>query len=248
VPIAIAVLFGRRPKRGDDNPTEEAPVSWPAWWSAACLAVPPVVYMAIAMAGNLNLGLRHVLPVYPFAFIAIGLAISAAWVRWRATAVILPLVFATLALESLSAFPNFIPFFNPVFASQRLELLSDSNQDWGQDLPLLAKWQREHPDVTLYLAYFGTADPAYYGIKYLNLPGGYEFGPKKQFPQGHGVWAVSATALQAVYNPRYREVYHELQKHKPLAVLGNSIYLYDVSLPPGSAATAATAPASQAAP
>ena len=50
-------------------------------------------------------------------------------------------------------------------------MLSDSNIDWGQDLKLLANWQKKHPDTPMYLWYFGTADPHYYGMHYINMPG-----------------------------------------------------------------------------
>ena len=43
--------------------------------------------------------------------------------------------------------------------------LDDSNIDWGQDLPSLAAWQSEHGVRPLALWYFGTDDPAGYGIR-----------------------------------------------------------------------------------
>jgi len=48
--------------------------------------------------------------------------------------------------------------------------LLDSNLDWGQDLKRLKFWTETHNSQPLCLSYFGTADPAYYGIQYRPLP------------------------------------------------------------------------------
>jgi hypothetical protein len=36
------------------------------------LALPTMFYLAVAMVGPLNIGVRHVLPVFPFTFALIG--------------------------------------------------------------------------------------------------------------------------------------------------------------------------------
>jgi hypothetical protein len=132
------------------------------------------------------------------------------------------------AIETLSAYPNFIAFFNvPARGVGPLRLLSDSNLDWGQDLPLLERWRAEHPDGSLNLAYFGTADPSAYGIVYRNVHGGYDFGPERVSPEGPGYLAVSATILQSTYLPAdLRRYYLEWQAREPVAILGGSIWVY----------------------
>ena len=105
-------------------------------------------------------------------------------------------------------------------------LLGDSNLDWGQDAPLLARWQREHPSEHLYLCYFGPAGQReYYGIPAVLLPGSIGNGPHLDtLPSDPGVLAISATALQGIYpSQRY---YEFLMKHKPQEVLGGTIYLF----------------------
>ena len=134
----------------------------PDYWRF-CASICPVFYFAIAVRSHLNLGIRHILPVYPFLFLFIGVAAARSWQRWpRAAGTLISLFVIGLAIETLSAFPDFIPFFNVVAAAGSrggLDLLSDSNIDWGQDLPALARWQGAHPDRPLYLCYFGSSDP-----------------------------------------------------------------------------------------
>jgi hypothetical protein len=199
-------------------------------WTLACLMIPSVIYFASALSSNLNLGIRHVLPIYPFIYLLIALA--AAKVRanrprlfkWSAAS-----LGALLIVETLAAFPNYLSFFNLPSRPYRLHLLSDSNLDWGQDLLALSRWQAEHPQTRLYLCYFGSVDPAAYGIRYINLPGGIYLNPNEQRPDQPGVIAISASRLQGLHlSPELREFYKQLLKdQQPIDVLGGSIYLFE---------------------
>ena len=204
----------------------------PRRWTTICLGLPFLIYFQSAMMSNLNIGVRHVLPLYPFIFVTIGWAAATAWQRWRAaTAVTLLVLLAALSVESLSVFPDFIPFFNVAVGGPAagFHLLGDSNFDWGQDLKLLAAWQREHPAGTLYLYYFGTADPAYYGVRYKTLPIVAE--RKTPWPDGPSTIAVSATCLQGLYVDAdlFRTFYQPLSLRQPAKILGRTIYLYNYS-------------------
>jgi hypothetical protein len=205
-------------------------------WTALCLFIPPAVYMLSAMAANLNLGLRHVLPVYPFIFIAISIGLVRVLARWRKLGGVICGVLALgLLVESLLQYPDYLAFFNAASGGSRggRELLSDSNLDWGQDLKALGEWQRTHSDRPLYLNYFGTADPGYYRIQRRDLIGGWLYSQKDWVPQipanQRAYVALSATSLQGTYFPEslrhaYRDAFWE---REPREVLGGSIYIYD---------------------
>jgi hypothetical protein len=206
-------------------------------WTTYCLMLPPLIYSLFVITGPAAAGLRHVLVLYPFLFIAIGLA-TAKLLKHIVGKWIIGAIALGLAAETLAAFPNYIAFFNLAAGGSRngIHLLGDSNLDWGQDLPLLAQWQHNHPDHTLYLSYFGTADPAHYGIHYLNLPGGELFGPA-QLPTTPSVIAISATNLQGIYPAKdfnLQTLYAPLRNAKPIDVLGGSIYLFDYPLSDGA--------------
>jgi hypothetical protein len=203
-------------------------------WLAMCLTLPTLAFAISIVASNLNLGVRYALPLYPFLYISLGGTAAHVWSRgsrWRSGRIVIVLLGLGVAVESFAAFPNYLAFFNAPAGGARggLGILGDSNLDWGQDLPVLAKWQREHaPDKTLYLAYFGTADPAFYGIRYVNLPGGYRFGPPPRWPDAPGVVAIGASVLQGPrLPPALRQIYSRIARHEPLAVLGGgTIYVY----------------------
>ncbi len=207
-------------------------------WVVSSLGVPLLAYIGMILRSNLNLGLRHAFPVHLFLYIAAAATASIALrnSRGRALPATCALLLVALAVETILAFPNFIPFFNTPSAlafRDGLDALSDSNLDWGQDLPALAAWRKAHPDGALYLNYFGTADPAYYGLQYTNLPAdavgqtpAYQWGPPPQWPSESGYLAISATRLQFAHANGAPSLYRDLWKQKPIAVLGKSIYIY----------------------
>ncbi len=190
--------------------------------------------MAMAMRSNLDIGLRHIFPVYPFLFIFVGVVAAGAFShRPKTTAWIVSLLFLGLLAETLAAYPDYIPFFNIAAGGSRggINLLTDSNIDWGQDLPALAQWQRAHPDHQLYFCQFGSPDPHYYGIHYVELNGSMEAVPFPHPEKRNGlppIYAMSAVALQGPYMTRdSRWMYQRFLHEQPLTVLHGTIYLFD---------------------
>jgi len=204
-------------------------------WTFICLIAPPLIYFVVAMSQQLNLGVRHVLMIYPFAFILTGMMMARILERFRIARITMIGAGLCLLVETTAAFPNFIPFFNVFAGGSRggLSILGDSNLDWGQDLPALATWQNAHPDRTLYLSYFGTVPPESYGLRYVNLSGGYKWNSEIVWPPKFpGVVAMSATQVQGIYlSVEGRQAYKVLiDRCKLFEVLNGSIYLYE--LPP----------------
>jgi hypothetical protein len=238
--VPVFLLAARWFRREDDDVPEDriettVPLA-PKWWTVIVLSFPPAIYFFTVMTANLNLGVRHILPVYPFLFIALGVGTAALIRRWPAATLTVAAVLAVgLIAETANAYPNYLAFFNLACGGPvgGFRLLGDSNLDWGQDLPALAAWQKSHPDEKLYLCYFGMADPTAYGINFTNLPGGWPFLPASALNADEpGVIAISATNLQGIYlGERMTQAYHAaLQGEKPFRILNGSIYLF--SWPP----------------
>jgi hypothetical protein len=172
-----------------------------------------------------------VLAVYPFLFIFLGIVGANALVRVHKPArIVVVALLAGLIVETYFAYPDFIPFINVAAGGWRSgpDLLGDSNIDWGQDLPALAQWERDHPQYQVFLNYFGFADPRFFEIHYVNLPGSLAPADESPSPSRPRVYAISGTAGQ---NPWLaegdRKFYLDLRGQRPLAVLGHCIYLYN---------------------
>lgn len=174
------------------------------------LAVAPLlvlfaVYWAFSLTSKLNIGHRHILPTYPVLFIlAGGLAAPGVFTgAWRA---VLPmaLVLGQVAANARVA-PHYLAYFNEIAGGpdEGYRHLVDSSLDWGQDLPGLKTWLDEHASgEPAFLSYFGTGEPAYYGLRVHRLPffNNFKF-PVYYTPLTAGVYCISATMLQQVYSP-----------------------------------------------
>lgn len=197
---------------------------------------PTAVYCLISLFTPLNIGYRHLLPMLPFLYLFIALTLSP---RHPVTPSPLPLLLPLLlCLIALSTWPNYIPYFNWFAGSpeNHWQLLSDSNLDWGQDLPELAKWQQVH-GVPLYLSYFGTAHPSAYGLNFTALPtwepGPEQIPPARQTFNPHdpapGFYAMSLTNLQGLVLGEASDTFVWFRDQEPVAQIGGSIFVYEVA-------------------
>jgi hypothetical protein len=211
-----------------------------AFW----LWLPVAIYVAATATRGLQIGHRHLLPIYPFLFVAAGEAAAAlaAWRKPKGGWLVAALA-VWYAGGTLLQHPHHLAYFNELAGgpSNGWRLLVDSNLDWGQDLKRLAEWTRANQVGRLKLSYFGSADPAYYGIDAEALPGytsPHAARVTREILPGDTV-AVSATNLQGVYlDPEDRPLMEKLRELEPVARVGYSIFVYrpDFAWPPPGAA------------
>lgn len=199
---------------------------------ALLLWLPVVVYAAFTLTRGLQIGHRHLLPVYPFLFVAAGEALAGLW-SWRrpiglAAAFVLG---AWYAGGTLRQHPHHLAYFNEIAGgpANGWRVLADSNLDWGQDLKRLAAWMRANAVSRAKLSYFGSADPSYYGIAADALPGytaPHATRVVRTIRPGDVV-AVSVTNLQGVYlDPEDRPLMERLRSLAPIGRAGWSIRIY----------------------
>jgi Dolichyl-phosphate-mannose-protein mannosyltransferase len=202
----------------------------------AIFLLTPVVLVFVALSqARVNIGLRHILPVYPFLLV---LASRLATVRfrrgWLAQFLIGVAVLST-AISSFRIAPHQLAYFNEFVGGpeQGYRYLSDSNLDWGQDLKGVKAYMDKENLPIIYLSYFGTAPPAYYGIRYQYVPGAWPLEwppPTDKVPETapRKILAVSVYNLQDVSNP-YNPLFRWLWTRLPLAKIGYSIFVYDLA-------------------
>ena len=84
----------------------------------------------------------------------------------------------------------------------------------------------------IYLSYFGTAPPSYYGIRYQYVPGGWpwESPPADKVPAGASrkILAISVSNLQDIWTP-HDPLFRWLWMRQPVAKIGYSIFVYDLT-------------------
>lgn len=185
---------------------------------AAYPGVAALVLLAVCMLSNLNLGVRHILVIYPlFALLACGLFTH----RRRGVVVAAVVLTGWHAVESVAAHPDYLAYFNQTVQGREEEFLLDSNLDWGQDLERLRRYLRENQVDSVYLSYFGRGEP----IR-RRIAGVRPLGPGER-PAG---WvAVSKGHLAGMALDGYNLGW--LKAHQPKARIGKSILLYDFTEP-----------------
>lgn len=166
------------------------------------------VYSLVAIASHLNIGHRHMLPIYPVLFIFAGGA-----GRWlargrRLAPVLVLLCLGAFTWESAKIRPHYLSYFNQLAGGPEngYRHLVDSSLDWGQDLPALTRFVAElrasETETPIFISYFGAARPAAFSIDANWL---YSFFPVrsprswKPAPLTGGAYCVSATLLQTMH-------------------------------------------------
>ena len=115
---------------------------WRRAYELAPLLCFVLVYGGVAVTTHLNIGHRHLLPLYPALYILAGAAALAPAPRIWAARWILPGSLALGGAVALVAWPNYLAYFNLVAGGPRhgYRRLVDSSLDWGQDLRGLKNW------------------------------------------------------------------------------------------------------------
>lgn len=207
-------------------------------------------YWLITIKSPLNIGVRHLMPTFPFIYMIVARGVSG-WIRtpedsdpqtfftflrtiYRMTVKTLPkyafvgVALFWLAIGTINATPDFLPYYNKLGGSTRdgWRIAVDSNYDWGQDLNRLVDFVNEQGIDKIGLHYFGAGTPRFYlGDRV------YQWWP--HLGKKPGWYAVSATFRQGAFGtpvPGFikpaQDQFDWLKQYEPVARAGNSIFIY----------------------
>ncbi len=199
------------------------------WW----MITPAAVFLVASMTSNLNIGIRHILPVYPFLIILMA---AGAWnvaTTHRGWAIAVTALVLFHVVSSVRVFPNYIPYSNELWGgpSQTYRVLTDSNADWGQGLHAVKQYVATHSDSPCWLAYFGSVDPAYYDIPCKLLPVHSAVVWERKLdeipPVISGTVLISATELSSqLWGPAELTPYEQFHTLAPLDTLAGSVLVF----------------------
>jgi hypothetical protein len=99
---------------------------------AFCAAI-----LICAVASRINIGVRHVLPIY-VGLAAIGGGVAAAMLQRRATRWILAILLLWHVASGALQHPDYLAYTNEIAGRHPENFLADSDLDWGQDMKRLA--------------------------------------------------------------------------------------------------------------
>ncbi len=217
--ISGSLIFIRRLKKSPHNFAARLK-SLPLW--SFGISLPPAVYFIFSIFSHINLGVRHLLPVYPFVYIGIGLLVQRYWNK-RGLRICLLSLLSIGWISAIFTYPNHLAYFSEFVGGARNgpKYLLDSNLDWGQGYYALQQYVYLNPSQTYYGAFFGSLD-----WSSLELP------PFKSLPTDqeiarsgppNGTILVSASVL---FDPNMD--FKWLQQYQPAKILRGSIYVYNL--------------------
>ncbi|HUP04451.1 MAG TPA: hypothetical protein VMU19_10705, partial [Bryobacteraceae bacterium] len=195
--------------------------AWPIM--AIGFVFPPLLYFLASMNSGINIGMRHILPIYPFLYAGAAALVATANFRWRwGLAAALGLL---QIVECASIAPDYLAFFNALAGGpgNGPHYLADSNIDWGQDVKKLVHWLDAHGTRRARVYYFGNAQLRYYGIQELGYPTARD---QRGWDEIDDYCVASVTPLLGNYAPL--EDLAQLRLREPIAKVGWSMYVYDL--------------------
>jgi len=205
------------------------------WREILFLVIPPAFYLIVAFTVGMNIGVRHILPVYVFLSVLIG---GAAWALVRQNRKWAYLVVALLlihAISSLRTFPVYIAYANELWGgpSNTYKYLTDSNVDWAQQLKATKHYLDQRGVKDCWFAYFGegVADFKYNGISCKPLPTVVTLWLNEQvdIPESiDGPVLISAGTLSGFeFGPGSLNPYEQFNRLAPTEVIQHGVFVFD---------------------
>jgi 4-amino-4-deoxy-L-arabinose transferase-like glycosyltransferase len=205
------------------------------WREILFVVIPPAFYLLVAVSVGMNIGVRHILPVYVFLSVLIG---GAAWALMRQNrrwAYVIAALLIIHAGSSLRTFPTYMAYSNELWGgpSQTYKYLTDSNADWGQQLKATKQYLDQRGVKDCWFVYFaeGVAEPHYYGIPCKPLPTVNTLWlnePIEVPPSIDGPVLISTSNLSGVeFGPGSLDPYQQFKELVPTAAIEHGIFVFD---------------------
>jgi len=205
------------------------------WREISYLTIPPAIYMAFSMAGGMNIGIRHMLPVYTFLFVLIG---GAVWQLAQQNRTWLYAAVALLVFQAVSvsrAYPAYVAYANEAVGGPMKvhEYMTDSSADWAQQLKSVKRYLDARGVKSCWFVYFGEGviDYRYYGIPCKPLPTAdslWIHEPADAPPAVDGPVLISAGILSGFeFGPGPLNPYEQFRSLRPAAAIDYGVFVYE---------------------
>jgi hypothetical protein len=192
-------------------------------WQQHLTVIFPGAIMLVCMSSRIDLGVRHILAIYPLLAVIGGYAMSEFFVLARRTSraiLVLPIMLvAWVVADSWMAHPDYLAYFNQFAGAHPERILVESDLDWGQDLYRLSRRLRELRVDHVSIMYYGSAPLEKAGLPPYSIL-------SADVPTIHGYVAVSVRYLTLEYAKNGSLAW--LRDITPLERIGKSIYLYNL--------------------
>ena len=193
------------------------------------LLLPAFLFFAVSLTSGLNIGIRHILPVYPFFIVA---AAAGVYYWAKKYQIVKYILIALLIFHAVAAFrtaPNYLAFANDFWGgtNNAYRLLSDSNVEWGQNYKLVREYVARENIGDCRIAAFGAGElvQAYQPCKLMPNDYGWNFTEQIVEPVPPVVEGTMFVSV-ASFPPLGGNEYEPILKTAPVAQIGGSIFVY----------------------
>ncbi|MGZ4789772.1 MAG: glycosyltransferase family 39 protein [Terriglobales bacterium] len=198
------------------------------------LTIPPIFHLIIAMSSGMNIGVRHILPMYLFFGVLIGGAMWSLIQRNRAWAYVTIALLVFQAISTSRTYPAYIAYANELWGGPANvhNLLSDSNSDWGQQLKAVKTYLDQRNIKDCWFIYFaeGVVDYTSYGIPCKPLPTAdsrWVKEPANAPPSIDGTLLISAGDLSGFeFGAGALNPYEQFKSLKPVGMIDYGVFVY----------------------
>lgn len=191
------------------------------WFREVFVLLPALALFAILSAFAHPIGLRYLLPAYPFLFIFVSRT-APLFSRSRIGVAVGIILAAWYLSTPLRVHPDYLAYFNELVGGPKhgIEYLDDSNIEWGQQLKRIKTYLDQHKLERVKMLYFTTGRPEYYGIRAEPM----RLADLARPPEP-GIYIVDANSLiraRAQYGVDW------LKQYEVMDVIGYSVYVFRV--------------------
>ena len=181
--------------------------------------------LIVCLPSHINIGIRHILPIYPLLAIIAGVGARRIWEGIKPAylgPIIIVALFAWQIEASVRAHPDYLAYFNESASRHPEDILIDSDLDWGQDLLRLAPALQQLHVNHLAIAYAGSPK---LDLNNFGLPPFHVLAPHER---ATGWIAISVLPLKTGGFGQPDDSYSWLEAYQPVGRAGKSIWLYYV--------------------
>ena len=211
-------------------------VRWRKDPAFALLLAPVAFYLAVVMHAQINIGHRHLLPIYPLLYILAAGAAASLFMRNRRWVIVLGALLVWQVATSVHVAPGYMAYANEAWGGpdRTHRYLSDANTDWAQQLKEARLYLDQRHITNCWFAYFadGAIQPQDYGISCKRLPttstAWWLNLPEDVPPIISGTVLISDSDLEGIeFGQGALNPYDGFRGLKPTAVIQHGLYIYD---------------------
>ena len=193
------------------------------------LLVPPLLFLAVSLTSKLNIGVRHILPVYGFFIVASAVGAVRLGRRFYIFRYVLIALLLFHAMTAWRTAPNYIAFSNDFWGGtdNTYRVFRGPDVEWGQNMKLVSEYLARENVKDCWFGFFGMTELTRISQPCRLMTGSFPADVAEQ-PIDPTPPVIEGTILLSISTlpPRGGPEYLPIAQSEPIAQIGGSIFVY----------------------